>query len=90
MEPHEVIKVSAHSSVSSVAGAIASQIREFGECEVQVIGAGALNQAVKACIIARGFVAPEGYDLSFVPAFSEIEINGEGRTAIRLNITGNH
>jgi stage V sporulation protein S len=69
-----------------VAGALAGVVRERGGAEIQVIGAGALNQAVKAIAIARGFVAPSGYDLVCIPAFADIEINGEERTAIRLII----
>lgn len=80
----QVIKVSAHSSVNAVAGAVANVIREQGKAEVQVVGAGALNQGMKAIIIARGYVAPSGIDLICVPAFTEIMINGEQRTAIRL------
>lgn len=82
----EVLKVSSKSNPNSVAGALAGVIREKGCAEVQVIGAGALNQAVKAIAIARGFVAPSGLDLICVPAFTDIHINGEERTAIRLLI----
>jgi stage V sporulation protein S len=59
-------------------------IREQGAAELQTVGAGALNQAVKAIAIARGFVAPSGMDLMCVPAFADITINGEERTAIRI------
>ncbi len=83
---HPIIKVSAHSNVNAVAGAIANVIRETGKAEVQVVGAGALNQGMKAIIIARGYVAPSGIDIVCVPAFAEITINGEQRTAIRLMI----
>jgi stage V sporulation protein S len=82
----EVLKVSSKSNPNSVAGALAGVVRERGGAEIQVIGAGALNQAVKAIAIARGFVAPSGYDLVCIPAFADIEINGEERTAIRLII----
>lgn len=82
----DIIKVSSHSGVSAAAGAIAGCMRENGEAEVQVVGAGALNQAVKAIIIARGFLSPEGIDLCVVPSFCEITINDQERTAIRLNI----
>jgi len=82
----EVLKVSSKSSPNSVAGAVAGVIRESGSVELQVIGAGALNQAIKAIAIARGFVAPSGLDLICVPAFAEIKINGEERTAIKLLI----
>ena len=82
----EVLKVSAKSSPNSVAGALAGTIRERGCAELQAIGAGALNQAVKAVAIARGFVAPSGIDLICIPAFADIMIDGEDRTAIRLII----
>ena len=77
----EVLKVSSHSNANSVAGAIANIIRGGSGAEIQVVGAGALNQAI---IIARGYVAPSGFDLMCTPAFTEIEINGEERTAIKL------
>lgn len=80
----DVLKVSSKSNPNSVAGAIAGVIREKGIAEVQSIGAGALNQAVKAVAIARGFVAPLGIELICTPAFSEIIIDGEERTAIKL------
>lgn len=80
----EVLKVSAKSSPNSVAGALAGAIQEQGGAEMQVIGAGALNQAVKAVAIARGFVAPNGIDLICIPAFNDIMIDGEERTAIKL------
>ena len=79
-----ILKVSSKSNPNSVAGAIAGVLRERGNAEIQVIGAGALNQAIKAIAIARGFVAPGGVDLVFVPAFTEILINNEERTAIKL------
>ena len=82
----EVLKVSAKSNPNSVAGALAGVMRESGGAEVQAIGAGALNQAVKAVAIARGFVAPGGIDLVCVPAFTDISIEGEERTAIKLII----
>lgn len=80
----EVLKVSAKSNPNSVAGALAGVIRESGAAEMQAIGAGAINQAIKAIAIARGFVAPSGIDLVCVPAFTDIEIDGEERTAIKL------
>jgi stage V sporulation protein S len=80
----EVLKVSAKSSPNSVAGALANVLRERGSAELQAIGAGALNQGVKAVAIARGFVAPSGLDLICVPAFTDVEIDGEERTAIKL------
>ena len=79
-----VLKVSAKSNPNSVAGALAGVIREQGSAEIQAIGAGALNQAAKAVAIARGFVAPRGIDLICIPAFTDILIEGEERTAIKL------
>ena len=80
----ETLKVGTKSNPNSVAGALANVIREQGEVEIQAIGAGALNQAVKSIAIARGFVAPSGKDLVCIPAFSDISIDGEERTAIKL------
>ncbi|MFA7467309.1 MAG: stage V sporulation protein S [Desulfotomaculaceae bacterium] len=80
----EVLKVAAKSNPNSVAGALAGVLRERGCCEMQAIGAGAINQAVKAVAIARGFVAPSGVDLICIPAFTDIIIDGEERTAIKL------
>lgn len=80
----EVLKVSAQSQPKSVAGALAAVLRENAAAEVQAVGAGAVNQAVKAIAITRGFVAPNGIDLVVVPAFSEITIEGEERTAIKF------
>lgn len=80
----EILKVSAKSNPNSVAGALAGVLRERGAAEIQAIGAGALNQAVKAVAIARGFVAPSGVDLICIPAFTDIQIDGEERTAIKL------
>jgi stage V sporulation protein S len=85
-EDREVLKVSSRSNPNSVAGAMAGVVRQSGVVEVQVVGAGALNQAIKAMAIARGFVAPAGIDLVCVPTFADIEIDGERRTAIRLCI----
>jgi len=81
-----MLKVSSKSNPNSVAGAMAGVVREAGSVEVQVVGAGALNQAVKALAIARGYVAAGGIDLVCVPNFADIEIDGERRTAIRLVI----
>jgi len=82
--PDGCIKGISKSSPNSVAGALAGVIRERGTAEIQAIGAGALNQAVKAIAIARGFVAPSGIDLICIPAFIDIMIEGEERTAIKL------
>lgn len=80
----EILKVSAKSNPNSVAGALAGVLRKQGTAEIQAVGAGALNQSVKAVAIARGFVAPSGLDLICIPAFVDIEIDGEKRTAIKL------
>lgn len=80
----QVLRVSSRSIPNSCAGAIAGVIRADGAVEVQVVGAGALNQAVKAVAIARSFLTPSGVDLVCVPSFADIEIEGERRTAIRL------
>ena len=80
----EILKVSAKSNPNSVAGALAGVLREKGGAEIQAIGAGALNQAIKATAIARGFVAPSDIDLVCIPAFTDIQIEGEERTAIKL------
>ena len=82
----ETLKVSSRSNPNSVAGAMAGVVRQSGVVEVQVVGAGALNQAIKAAAIARGYVAPSGIDLVCVPTFADIDIDGERRTAIRLTI----
>jgi stage V sporulation protein S len=82
----EILRVSSKSNPNSVAGAMAGVVRQSGSVEVQVVGAGALNQAIKAVAIARGYVAPSGIDLACVPTFADIEIDGQDRTAIRLLI----
>ena len=80
----EALKVGTKSDPNRVAGALANVLREKGNVEIQAIGAGALNQAIKAIAIARGFVAPSGKNLICIPAFSDIIIDGEERTAIKL------
>ena len=80
----DALRVSGQSNPKSVAGALAAAIRENGASELQAVGAAAINQAVKAIAIARGFVAPSGIDLIAIPAFTEIQIDGEKRTAIRF------
>jgi stage V sporulation protein S len=82
----EVLKVSARSRPSAVAGAIAGVVREAGRAEVQAIGAGATNQAVKAVAIAREYLRETGIDAVCVPAFIDVTIENEDRTAIRLVI----
>lgn len=80
----EKLKVSSKSSPNSVAGAIAGIVREEGQVEMQAIGAGAANQSIKAIAIARGMLAPLGIDIACTPYFTDIEIDGEKRTAIKL------
>jgi stage V sporulation protein S len=80
----DVLKVSAHSRSTAVAGAIAGVVREHGRAEVQAIGAGAVNQAIKAVAIARGYLALDGIDVICIPAFADVVIADEERTAVRL------
>ena len=82
----EYLKVSSKSSPASVAGAIAGMVKDGVPVNMQCVGAGAVNQAIKATAIARGFVAPSGIDLVCIPAFTDIQIEGEERTAIKLLI----
>jgi len=79
-----VIKVSAKSRSTSVAGAIAGMLREHRHAEVQAIGAGAVNQAVKALAIARSYLQGDAIDLICIPYFTEVEIDGQERTAVRF------
>jgi stage V sporulation protein S len=81
-----VIKVAANSRSTSVAGAIAGAIREQGEVDVQAIGASAVNQAVKAIAIARGYLELDGIEIVCIPSFSEVVIEGNERTAVRLTV----
>lgn len=80
----EMLRISTKSNPNSIAGAIAGLVKEKGRAEMQAIGAGALNQAVKAVAIARGFVAPSGVELICIPAFAEVKVEGEDRTGIKL------
>ena len=80
----EILKVSAHSRPSAVAGAIAAVIRNHGRADVQAIGAGATNQAIKAIAIARDYLQPNNIDIVVIPAFIDVVIADEERTAIRL------
>lgn len=82
----DVIRVAAQSRSTAVAGAIAGVVREQGRAEVQAIGAGAVNQAIKAVAIARGFLAVDGLDIICVPHFADVDIGGQERTAIRMTI----
>ncbi len=79
-----VIKVSARSRTAAVAGAVAGVIRESQKAEVQAIGAGAVNQALKAIVIAKGYLAEEGVNVVCDPSFVDVSIDGQERTAIRI------
>lgn len=80
----DVIKVSADSRTSAVAGAIAGVVREHNRAEVQAIGAGAVNQSVKAIAIARGYLQEDGLFVICMPEFTTVDIEGKERTAIRF------
>ena len=80
----EILKVSSKSNPNSVAGAIANAFRERDSVEIQTIGAGAVNQAIKAIAIARGFIAPSGKNIVCIPAFTDIFIGDEEKTAIKF------
>jgi stage V sporulation protein S len=80
----EVLRVAANSDPKALAGALVSTFKTQGKVEVQAVGAGAVNQAIKAIAISRGYVAPNGINLVFVPAFSEVLINGEVKTAVKF------
>ncbi len=82
----DVIKVSARSRSTAVAGAIAGVIRDTKRAEVQAIGASAVNQAIKAVAIARGYLQQEGIDIICIPAFTEVDIEGQERTAVKLTV----
>jgi len=82
----ELIKVSARSRSTAVAGAIAGVIREQGYAEVQAIGASAVNQAIKATAIARGYLQEDGIAIACIPVFTEVDIQGLERTAVKLVI----
>jgi stage V sporulation protein S len=82
--PMTIIKVSSQSRTSSVAGAIAGVVREHHRADVQAIGAGAVNQAIKAVAIARGYLQEDGLDVVCIPEFTTVEIDDKERTAIRL------
>jgi stage V sporulation protein S len=82
----ETLKVSSQSNPNSVAGAMAGVLRRVGIVEVTVVGAGALNQAMKAVVITRSHVAADGLDPVCIPSFTEVDIDGQHRTAIRLTV----
>jgi stage V sporulation protein S len=81
-----VIRVAGSSRTTAVAGAIAGIMRERGQVDVQAIGAGAVNQAIKAATIARGYLELDGIDIVVVPSFAAVMIDGQGRTAVRLSV----
>ncbi len=80
------LKVSSKSSPASVAGAIAGMIKDGAAVEIQAVGAGAVNQAVKAIAISRGFLSPVGIEIFCIPSFADIVIDGEYKTAIRFSV----
>lgn len=82
----DVIRVSAKSRSTAVAGAIAGVVREQGYADVQAIGAGAVNQAIKAATIARSFLREDGLDVILIPSFTDVEIDGQERTALRFTV----
>lgn len=82
----DVIKVSASSRTSAVAGAIAGVVREHKRAEAQAIGAGAVNQAIKAVAIARAYLQEDGLDVICIPEFTSVDIEGKERTALKLVI----
>lgn len=84
------LKVSSKSSPASVAGAIAGMIKDGAPVEMQAVGAGAVNQAIKAIAISRGFLSPVGIEIACIPSFADIIIDGEYRTAIHFSIQSYH
>lgn len=82
----DVIKVKANSRTAAVAGAIAGVMREHKHAEVQAIGAGAVNQAVKALVLARGYLAEDGIPIICIPEFVDVDIDGKVRTAIKITV----
>ena len=82
----DIIKVASSSRTSAVAGAIAGVVRDHGRAEAQAIGAGAVNQAIKAVAIARNYLQEEGKDIICIPEFTTVDIEGKERTALKLTI----
>ena len=80
----EILKISAKSNPNSIAGAIAGQIKEKEKSELRAIGAGAINQAMKAIVITTGFLTPSGIEIVCIPAFTQVEFDGEERTGMKL------
>ena len=87
---HNCLKVSSKSSPASVAGAIAGMVKDGVPVEMQAVGAGAVNQAVKAIAISRGFLSPVGIEIACIPSFADIIIDGEYRTAIHFSIRAHY
>ena len=87
---HSCLKVSSKSSPASVAGAIAGMVKDGVPVEMQAVGAGAVNQAVKAIAISRGFLSPVGIEIACIPSFADIIIDGEYRTAIHFSIRAHY
>ncbi len=85
-QPMDVIKVSANSRSTAVAGAIAGVIRDSGRAEVQAIGAPAVNQAIKAIAIANGYLELDNIEIVCIPSFTEVAIDGQERTAVRISV----
>lgn len=83
----EILKVSSKSNPNLVAGALVNVLKENGEAEIHSIGAGALNQSIKAITIARGYLKPSDLDLNCKPSFLEVSIDGNVKTAIKLRVT---
>ncbi len=79
-----VLKVASSSNPSSVAGALVKNMQEGKDVELLAVGAGAINQAVKAVAIARGYVSPQGVDITIKPGFEDVEIEGKKKTAVKL------
>ena len=82
----DVIKVAGNSRTSAVAGAVAGVFREHKRAEVQAIGAGAVNQAVKAIVLASSYLRGDGYSIAFMPRFADVDIDGKTRTAIKFYV----
>lgn len=79
-----VLKVASSSNPSSVAGALVKNMQEGKDVELLAVGAGAVNQAVKAVAIARGYISPQGVDITIKPGFEDVEIEGNKKTAVKL------
>lgn len=79
-----VLKVASSSNPSSVAGALVKNMQEGKDVELLAVGAGAVNQAVKAVAIARGYISPQGVDITIKPGFEDVEIEGDKKTAVKL------